>query len=158
MQLSKFSDYALRILVQLASSQDRLFSTREIAELHDAKYNHLAKVTQRLANEGYIISVRGRSGGIKLAIPAREIQIGTVIRNFENHTSVIECKNFDGSMCKFSPACGLKRLLNKAQDAFFAVLDECTLEDAINDHPNMRHLLRQLLPQSAPEFAQSINK
>ena len=158
MQLSKFSDYALRILVHLAASQDQLLSTREIAELHDAKYNHLAKVTQKLSYEGYIVSIRGRSGGIKLARPAQEILIGTVLRDFENHASIIECSNYDGSMCKFAPACGLKRLLNKAQNAFFAVLDECTLEDAISEHPNMSHLLLQLLPESAPKLAQSINK
>lgn len=158
MQLSKFTDYALRILVHLAGSQDRLLSTREISEVHDAKYNHLAKVTQKLASEGYIVSIRGRSGGIKLARPASDISIGIIVRSFENHASVIECKNFDGSMCKLAPACGLQNLLNKAQEAFFAVLDDYSLADAIGEHPNMSRLLQQLLPEGAPELAQSINK
>lgn len=141
MQLSKFSDYALRILIHLAASPDQLLSTRQIAELHDAKYNHLAKITGWLVHEGYAISSRGRGGGLKLAKQPDEINLGKVFRALEADKPLVECMSSDGGNCRFSPACGLSVILDTAQEAFFQSLEQFTLSDLPRMSPGMTKLL-----------------
>ncbi|MVO16191.1 RrF2 family transcriptional regulator [Parasedimentitalea huanghaiensis] len=141
MQLSKFSDYALRILIHLAASPDQLLSTRQIAELHDAKYNHLAKITGWLVNEGYAISSRGRGGGLKLAKQPDEINLGKVFRALEADKPLVECMSPDGGNCRFSTACGLSVILDTAQEAFFQSLEQFTLSDLPRMSPGMTKLL-----------------
>jgi Rrf2 family transcriptional regulator, nitric oxide-sensitive transcriptional repressor len=155
MQLTKFSDYALRILLHLALADGRLISTKDIAEIHSAKYNHLAKVTQWLAAEGLIEAIRGRSGGMRLAIAAENINIGKVVRKLEGRSSLVECMQEDGGNCRLSKACGLSIALTKAQDAFFDVLDEFTLTDLILAHPSMTDLLLSIHPDGAKPLAGS---
>lgn len=141
MQLSKFSDYALRILIHLAASPDRLLSTRQIAELHSAKYNHLAKVTGWLVQEGYAASSRGRGGGLRLALPPEDINLGKVIRALEADKPLVECWSDDGGSCRFAPACGLSVALAEAQEGFFRCLDAYTLADISGLAPGMKRLL-----------------
>jgi len=141
MQLSKFSDYALRILIHLASSPDQLLSTRQIADLHDAKYNHLAKVTGWLVHEGYAVSTRGRGGGLRLARDPSQINLGTVLRGLEADKPLVECMSSDGGACRFSPACGLSNALNIAQEAFFTALEDYTIADLPTLSPGMSRLL-----------------
>jgi len=149
MQLSKFTDYALRTLLHLAMADGRLLSTKDIAGVHDAKYNHLAKVTQWLATEGYIETIRGRSGGMRLANSAEDINIGKMVRKLENQSSLVECMQGDGGNCRLSSACGLSVALRKAQDAFFNVLDEFSLADLITAHPGMINLLLSINLENA---------
>ncbi len=144
MQLSKFSDYALRILIHLSASPDRLLSTRQIAELHDVKYNHLAKVTGWLVTSGYAEAVRGRGGGLRLARKPSEISVGAVLRNLEADKPLVECMSEDGGLCRLSPACGLTQALTRAQEAFFAALDDVALADLTKLSPGMSALLRHV--------------
>lgn len=141
MQLSKFSDYALRILIHLAASPDQLLSTRQIAELHDAKYNHLAKVTGWLVQEGYAIASRGRGGGLRLARDPAEVKLGQILRDLEAGKPLVECMAEDGGCCRFSPACGLSVALSRAQEAFFAELDRYALADLPHLAPGMLRLV-----------------
>ncbi|MGB0410318.1 MAG: RrF2 family transcriptional regulator [Pikeienuella sp.] len=144
MQLSKFSDYALRTLMHLAVAEDNVLTTRQIAAIHDAKYNHLTKVTQWLAREGYVTSIRGRTGGIRLARPMEDISVGDVVRRLESQTELVECMRADGGACILSPCCGLTGALAKAQSAFFEVLDGYTLADISGGDSRMRKLLASL--------------
>lgn len=144
MQLSKFTDYTLRMLMHLSVAEGHLLTTRRIAEIHDAKYNHLSKVTQWLAREGYVISNRGRSGGIRLARPTNEISIGEVMRKLESPADLVECMRSDGGACRLAPCCGLTGALETAKEAFFAALDDVTLADISDKDARMRHLLLRL--------------
>ena len=144
MQLSKFSDYALRTLMHLAVADGHQLTTRQIAETHDAKYNHLAKVTQWLVREGYAVSTRGRSGGILLTKPPKDITLGEVIRKLESHSDLVECMRPDGGNCILSPTCGLSAALSVAQDAFFDALDQVSLADLTTQNPPMIQLLNRL--------------
>lgn len=145
MQLSKFTDYALRILIHLAASPDRLLTTRQIAELHDVKYNHLAKVTGWIVQEGYAVSSRGRGGGLRLAVASDEINLGHVLRKLENDRYLVECMSPDGSgNCRFSPACGLSFALAEAQEAFFSAMDRYTVADLTKLSPGMDRLLASI--------------
>lgn len=144
MQLSKFSDYALRVIVHLAASPDQLLSTRQIAELHGAKYNHLAKVTGWLVHEGYAEALRGRGGGLRLTRDPSEINLGMLLRDLEANKPLVECFGADGGNCQLAPACGLSIALQAAQDAFFDVLESYTLATTIELAPKMPTLLSAL--------------
>lgn len=146
MQLSKFSDYALRVLIHLGATQGQSLSTREIAVMHDASYNHLAKVTGWLVHEGYALSSRGRGGGLSLAMTADEINLGKVLRALEEDKPLVECMSENGTTCRLSPACGLTFALAEAQEAFFKAMDRYTLADLTGLSPGMQNLLRQLHP------------
>ncbi|KZB72210.1 MULTISPECIES: Rrf2 family transcriptional regulator [Thalassospira] len=141
MQLNRFTDYALRVMMHLAAANGRLMSTREIADLHGAKYNHLAKVTQWLANEGYIETIRGRSGGIALAKQPDQICIGTLVRKLESQTALVECMREDRGNCRLSVACGLAVVLKDAEESFFRTLDQVTLADVLKRQSGMFDLL-----------------
>lgn len=144
MQLSKFSDYALRVLVHLAASSDKLLSTRQIAEIHQAKYNHLAKVTGWLVQEGYAVSLRGRGGGLRLAKNPSDIKLGAILRKLEADKPLVECLSANGGACKLTAACGLSTALQAAQEVFFQELDKYSLADTIRLDPGMLRLLASL--------------
>lgn len=144
MQLSKFSDYAVRTLMHLAAVDGHLLTTKQIAQIHDAKYNHLAKVTQWLVREGYVVAVRGRAGGLRLARPLAQINVGAVLRDLESQDALVECLRADGGHCVLSPQCLLTSALRRAQEAFFASLDHLTLQDLAPTERPIGALLVQL--------------
>lgn len=127
--------------MHLAAANGRLMSTREIAALHDAKYNHLAKVTQWLANEGYIETIRGRSGGIALASRPDQVSIGTLVRKLESQTALVECMREDKGNCRLAAACGLAEILKDAEESFFRSLDQVTLADVLKRQSGLFDLL-----------------
>lgn len=144
MQLAKFTDYALRVLMHLSVAKDHSMSTRQIAQIHDARFNHLAKVTQWLAREGYVTATRGRSGGLRLALPPQDINVGRIVRALEQDDGLVECLSPGGGACAISPICGLTPALRKAQDAFFEVLDQYTMGDIVQRRGQMEALLTRL--------------
>ena len=144
MQLSKFSDYALRVLMHLSASPEKLLSTRQIAEIHQAKYNHLTKVTGWLVSEGYATASRGRGGGLRLAQSPSDINLGKLLKSLEADKPLVECHSADGGQCRLSSTCGLSSVLNEAQEAFFQVLEKYSIADTIQIFPNMPPLLAQL--------------
>lgn len=113
--------------MHLAAAQDQKLTTRQIAEAHGAKFNHIAKVTQWLVREGYASSTRGRSGGLQLMRDASSITVGQVVRSLEGKDGVVECMRSDGGACILAPVCELKATLYGAQEAFFRSLDNKTL-------------------------------
>lgn len=127
MQISLGTDFALRTLMAL-SAGDKQLSVDWIASHYGISRNHLAKVAQRLQQEGYVIGTRGRAGGIALAMPAENINIGKVVREFETLTNFVQCNGPDGT-CAITTACGLKPVFHKALEAFMAVLDQYSLAD-----------------------------
>jgi Rrf2 family nitric oxide-sensitive transcriptional repressor len=130
-QLSLHSDYALRVLMALASSERQL-SVDEIARRYGISRNHLAKVSQRLQSEGFVVTFRGRGGGMRLARPANEIVVGDVVRRFENLESFVGCFA-GGSGCAVNGLCALKPALAGALDAFLVHLDGFRLSELVPD-------------------------
>ena len=125
MRLTRYTDYAMRVLLYLASQpDDRLSSIGEIARGYRISQNHLMKVVNDLVRAGYIESVRGRFGGIRLARHADTINVGQVVRHTEDDFDLVDC---DG--CVIAPACGLTGVLHEATLAFLAVLDSYSLAD-----------------------------
>jgi Rrf2 family nitric oxide-sensitive transcriptional repressor len=136
MRLTRYTDYAMRVLLYLGARSERLCSIAEIARAYGISQNHLMKIVNDLAREGYIESVRGRSGGIRLGRPASAINIGEVIRHSEEGFDLVDCAS-----CVISPACGFNGALHEALAAFMAVLDRHTLADLTAQPLAIRALL-----------------
>jgi Rrf2 family nitric oxide-sensitive transcriptional repressor len=145
MRLTRYTDYAMRVLLYLGSRPDELSSIAEIAGAYRISQNHLMKVVNDLVREGHVASVRGRFGGVRLGRPARDINIGAVVRHTEDGFDLVEC---DG--CAISPACGLTGALHEALAAFMAVLDGYTLEDLLAKRIDLRSLFPAPEPTDRP--------
>jgi Rrf2 family transcriptional regulator, nitric oxide-sensitive transcriptional repressor len=143
MHLTRFSDNALRCLIVLGLEPDRAVPVPEIAARMNMSYEHLVKIVQRLATLGYVETVRGRSGGARLAIEPAALSLGTLVRQTEENLDLVECFTSPNSPCPIAPACRLSPILDQALAAFFAVLDAKTLEDVLSPR---RELLRLMHP------------
>ncbi len=136
MQLTRYTDYAVRVLLHVgARDEGALSSIGEIAEVYSISRNHLMKVVQDLGQAGFLKTVRGRGGGLKLARPADEITIGDIVRHTEAGFNLVDC-----STCLIAPACSLPKILNEAVRAFLAVLDRYTLADVLSRKADLRGL------------------
>lgn len=140
MQLTDYSDYSLRVLTYLGLKGEKLATISEIAECYDISRNHIVKVVHRLGQLGYIETLRGKNGGLRLARSPEAINVGEVIRHMEASMDIVECfgKN---NLCIISPNCVLRTAMNEALSAFLAVLDGYTLADLLAPQ---RHLWKRL--------------
>ena len=142
MRLTVYTDYSLRVLIYLgARGRDHLATIQEIATAYNISKNHLMKVTYDLGQHGFIETIRGRGGGIRLAKAPEEIGIGEVVRKTEEDFYLVECFNPSSNLCKISPECNLKNALNEALLAYLAVLDRYTVADFLHSKENMLALL-----------------
>jgi Rrf2 family nitric oxide-sensitive transcriptional repressor len=131
MQLTSFTDYALRVLIYAAVRSESRCLTTDAATAFGISRHHVVKVVNELRHLGYLDTTRGRDGGFSLARPPDRIRIGEVVRRTEGTMTLVECFERDTNTCPLSRACGLKGLLREAFDAFLAVLDRATLADLI---------------------------
>lgn len=131
MRLTTFSDYAFRVLIYLGAAPQRLATIADIAGAYGVSENHLMKVVHQLARLGYIETVRGKGGGMRLARPAAKINVGEVLRATEDGFALVECMGEGESDCRIVSACALKSALGEAVGAFLAVLDGYTLADLV---------------------------
>ncbi len=145
MRVTKHTDYALRVLIYLATSSEERVSTSQIADAHRISHAHLQKVVRALGEAGFIELHRGAQGGIELAQDSSEISIGEVVRLLEGHDALVECFQPLSSQCVISTACRLKGALARAQEAFFGELDPITLASLVRGR--QRTELRKLTGQ-----------
>jgi Rrf2 family nitric oxide-sensitive transcriptional repressor len=141
MRLNLQSDYALRLLMHLAANDDRLVTIGEVAGRFGISQNHLMNVAHLLGREGFIETVRGRSGGLRLAQDAGEIGVGDVVRRMESDLAIVACFQGGDSACLLARACRLKGALHEALEAFLTVLDRYTIGDLTVKNPKLRALL-----------------
>lgn len=136
MRLTRYTDYAMRVLLHLGARPDGLCSIAEVARAYGVSQNHMMKVVNDLSNAGYIATVRGRGGGIRLGRAPADINVGALIRHTEDGFDLVDC----GS-CVIAPACGLTGALHEALAAFMAVLDGYTLDDLLARRLDLHSLL-----------------
>lgn len=141
MRLNVQTDYALRLLMHLAVNKDALVTIAETADHYRISRNHLMKVAYILGREGFVETVRGRSGGLRLARPAREIGVGDVVRRMEGDFALVECFQDGKGECLITPACKLKGVLHEAMAAFIATLDQYSIHDLTARNPGLKTLL-----------------
>ena len=131
MNITRFTDYSLRVLIYLAVHKDELVTIKAIADCYDISKNHLMKVVQALSAKGFLTAIRGKNGGIKLSRTPKEINIGGLIRMLEQDSTLVECFGPD-NRCAITPACQLKHMFAEALEAFFTSLDAYTLADVVD--------------------------
>lgn len=141
MKQTGFTDYCLRVLIFLAVEPGRRATIAEIAGAFDIKQNHLTKVVHFLGQQGWVTTVRGKGGGLQLALPPERIGVGAVVRQAEGADLPAECFDRDHNRCHITRVCRLKGVLREALNAFHAVLDRYTLADLVQN----RHALAPLL-------------
>ncbi|MDD1632179.1 MAG: Rrf2 family transcriptional regulator [Methylococcaceae bacterium] len=132
MQITSYTDYALRVLIYLAMSSNRQTTITEIADFYNISRNHLVKVVHQLGSKGFVRTTRGKGGGLSLQHPPEMISIGEVVRSMESHFNWVECFDPAQQHCRLLPGCGLKQLLGRAGDAYLQVLDAATLADLLS--------------------------
>ena len=133
MNLTRYTDYSLRVLIYLAVNNNQQAKISDIAESYQISKNHLMKIVQDLNIRGYLLAIRGKNGGLRLNRPPSEINIGSLVRELEDASKLIECFG-EQNQCVITPSCQLKHIFAEAQENFFATLDQYTLLDLIGKH------------------------
>jgi Rrf2 family transcriptional regulator, nitric oxide-sensitive transcriptional repressor len=146
MQLTTFSDYALRVLMFTHAAGDRLVTIEEIACSYGISRSHLMKVVNALSRAGYLTAVRGRAGGLKLAKSPEEIRLGDVVRITEPDFALVECFA-SGSQCVIDGCCRLPAILRRALAAFLAELDRHTLASIALRPKDFRAVFEEAMPR-----------
>ena len=141
MRLTVYTDYALRMLIYLALKDDGLATIEEIAQSYGISKNHLMKVAHQLGLAGYVDTVHGRHGGLRLAKPAKAIGLGEVVRHTEPDMAIVMCFEPVNADCAILPSCVLRKALASARAAFVDVLDEYTLSDLVRPRVPLQALL-----------------
>jgi Rrf2 family nitric oxide-sensitive transcriptional repressor len=151
MKLTAFTDYSLRVLIFLAADPGRRATIAEIVEAFGVKMNHLTKVVHFLGKHGWLSTVRGHGGGLRLARAPEDISVGQVVRDTEGAAMPAECFAEDGGNCAISGCCRLHGVLAEAVEAFYATLDRYTLADLVRNQQSIVRVLNiRPLPQPAP--------
>ena len=141
MQITKYSDYSLRALMYLGLNRHRRCTIHEIADAYGISENHLMKLVHQLGQEGYVRTTRGRNGGLELAMPASEINLGEVLRLTEGSFQLVECfAGREKNTCPIAGPCRLTGVLEEGLQAFFDVLDQYTLEDMLTPAPALQRI------------------
>ena len=155
MRLTTRTNLAMRVLMYCAVNLDRVVRSAEIAETCNASANHLMQVVHLLHLNGFIIAHRGRSGGLELARPARDISIGDVFRVFESGLPFAECFAGTDNTCPLTTHCRLRNAIAKAVEAFYGELDLMTLDELVRDNSGLESLMRHAVftpPPCTPEL------
>ncbi|WP_164659507.1 Rrf2 family transcriptional regulator [Tropicibacter sp. Alg240-R139] len=144
MRITKRTNIAVRLLMYCAAHTDRLVTKSEIAEVCNISENHLAQVINQLSQLNFLSTQRGRNGGMSLARSADQIQIGDVFRHIEGNLPIAECFADVDNTCPLTDACRLRVALSDAAQAFYASLDEITLEALVCDNTDLLKILQPI--------------
>ena len=143
MRLTDYTDYALRVLLYLSVRPSGLSTIQEIADAYGISRNHLMKIVQQLGDLGWVETVRGRRGGLRLAERARSLTIGEIVRATESDFAIVGCfaRESDHRHCVIQPVCRLRGALAAARDAFLAELDKRTVAELSERENELARLL-----------------
>lgn len=142
MRLTIRTNLAMRTLMFCAVNRGSIVRKQEVAAACNASENHLAQVIHKLAQAGFISTVRGRTGGLKLLRDPAGLRVGEVVRCFEGAVPLTECMAQDQGNCPLAGCCLLKCAFAEALDAFYASLDRLTLADLVENNTDLKRLLK----------------
>ena len=128
MNITRFTDYSLRVLIYLAVNENKQCTINDIAVGYDISKNHLMKVVQELSQKDYVLATRGKNGGIQLNTSPDKINIGHLIRSMEDDTKMAECFG-SNNQCVITPNCQMKQVFQEALNSFYTTLENYTLAD-----------------------------
>ena len=140
MQITRYTDYSLRVLIFLSLQEEgQRLTITNIADHFNIPRNHLVKVVHKLGQLNYVHTTRGKNGGLRLQVPASQIYIGEVVSLMENTLDVIDCNS--PSPCPLTPDCTLKSILHRATKAFINELNQYTIADLQQKPDQLKTLL-----------------
>lgn len=142
MRLTTRTNLALRTLMFCAVNPDRNVRKSEIAALCNASENHLALIVHKLQLKGFVTTIRGRNGGIRLSRAAKAITVGAVCRTLEGATPFTECFPGGEMSCPLMCDCRLRPIFADALEQFYATLDRVTIADLTEGNAGLHALLR----------------
>lgn len=145
MRLTSYTDYCFRVLVYLGLKRNELATITEIAECYAVSRNHLMKVVYDLGRLGYVETIRGKHGGMRLRTQPSRINLGELVRHTENDLSLTECFATENH-CRLTPSCVLRSVLDEALQAFLDVLDRYTLADLLKPRAELAALVSIEIP------------
>ena len=131
MRLTKQTSYALRILTHCALQPDQQVRASDIAKAYQITEFNILKIVPLLVQGGFVQTIRGRRGGLKLAMPPSDIRIGDIVRLTEETRIQADCFGQLGEICPILPAAPINRIFGSALLAFIEVLDQHTLADLV---------------------------
>ncbi len=140
-RLTAFTDYSLRVLIYLAAEPTRRATIAEVAAAFDVSESHLIKVVHFLGKQGWLANVRGRGGGISLALAPEQIGVGDVVRAAEGAAMPAECFGQSPSSCAIVSVCRLHGVLKEAVESFYGSLDRYTLADLVRNSAALSRIL-----------------
>lgn len=143
MQLNKFSDYALRVLMFVSRPRETPYTIAEIAAKLEVSENHLVKVVHFMAKKNWLITTRGKGGGIRLNPTALTLFLGDILRTLEADDHIVNC---DTPPCVLRQHCGLKGILDQAVNQFYNHLNRYTLADVLSQQPIIKSTLNSTIP------------
>ena len=149
MKLTSYTNYAMRSLQLAALKAPELVRIDEVAQIHNLSRPHITKIVHELGKAGYLETVRGRSGGFRLARPPEDIIVGEVVRITEGPLDVVECFNPEKNTCPLMGICVLSKKMQEATAAFMAVLDDLTIADIA---ANRGQLMERIAPLETPRL------
>jgi len=139
MQLTRHTDFSLRVLIYLSLNKtEELVTINEISDHFEILKNHLTKVVNHLAQKGYVDTVRGKNGGLRLAKKPTDIKLGDVVQSMEMNLDVVDCSK---PLCPLINNCKLKQILNEAKRSFLKTLNNYTIEDLNTEPEIIKNLL-----------------
>lgn len=155
MRLTTYTDYSLRVLMYLSLKYEsgQLTTIDEIAESFDISRSHLTKVVHDLGGNGFIETVRGRTGGMRLAMAPEKLTIGDVVRHTEPDFFIVQChQESKETRCVIEPVCLLNGLLERAAQAFLRELDQVNLKQAFSSHDKGKEIFHVLSHRSMEAY------
>ncbi|MEE9376082.1 MAG: Rrf2 family transcriptional regulator [Rhizobiaceae bacterium] len=151
MKLTSYTNYALRSLQLAALRSPNLIRVDDVVSIHQLSRPHIVKIIHELGKAGYLETVRGRNGGFRLAMPAKDIIVGDIVRITEGPMDVVECFNPETNTCPLIGICKLSKAMMKAAAAFMEVLDDLTIADIASNRGQLLERISEveLSPPSA---------
>ncbi|MCI5630718.1 MAG: Rrf2 family transcriptional regulator [Clostridiales bacterium] len=131
MYLSKFTDYSFRILMYLGNNPDKLSTVDELSSILGLSTHHVKKIVYKLSTNNYILSLKGRNGGIKLGMDPKDINLGKLLEITEDNLDILECFSIENNTCSLNNCCKLKPIINDALESFKLELSKYTLDDIL---------------------------
>lgn len=141
MRVTTKTNLAMRVLMACAVNRGRVLRKQDLARAINASEAHLAVVINQLGRLGFITTVRGRSGGLRLRLAPEEISVGKVFRLFEGGVPLAECFDRQSNTCPLSSSCRLNTSLGRALEAFFQTLDAVSLGDLVKENAGLARIL-----------------
>ncbi|MEM9957657.1 MAG: Rrf2 family transcriptional regulator [Pseudomonadota bacterium] len=153
MHMTLRSNHAMRLLMYCAVNDGRVAPVSDIARACNMSEAHLGKIANALAAGGFVQTLRGRRGGVRLARAPEDLNVGEIIRATELGYCLVECLAAEGNTCPLTEVCKFRSVMSEALEAFLRVLDRYTLADLVNEPGPLRAAMSLEVPAKAPEFA-----